>query len=78
MTPEEFGKKAKEKFMSGYNCAQAVIAAFADEPFFTKSGLTEKTAAIAVSGYGGGMGRLREVCGTVTGMFFVANLIHGY
>jgi len=37
MTPEEFGKKAKEKFMSGYNCTQAVTAAFADELFLQKA-----------------------------------------
>ncbi len=77
-TPEYFASLAKEKFLDGYNCAQSVVAAFAQEDFFINSGLTEKTAILAVSGFGGGMGRLREVCGTVTGMFFVASLKQGY
>lgn len=77
-SPEYFGNKAKENFKAGYNCAQALVSAFADEEFFVKSGLTERSAVIALSGFGGGMGKLREVCGAVSGMFFVANLITGY
>ena len=65
--------KAAQLFESGYNCAQAVAAAYADTV-----GMTEKQAARAVSGFGGGFGRLREVCGAVSGMVFIANILYGY
>lgn len=64
---------AKEYFKKGYNCAQAVLLAFAEE-----CGLDEKTAAVMASSFGGGMGRLREVCGCVSGMFLAAGLLYGY
>ena len=64
---------AAELFFQGYNCAQAVAVAFAD-----LIGLDEKTAARMVSGFGGGFGRLREVCGAVSGMTFVASCLYGY
>ena len=60
-------------FRSGYNCAQAVVLAFKDE-----LELDEKTLLMLASSFGGGMGRLREVCGAVTGMFIVAGLKYGY
>ena len=66
-------EKAHELFKSGYNCAQAVAVAFCD-----KTGLTEKQAARMASAFGGGMGRLREVCGAVSGMFFVLGFLYGY
>ena len=69
----EHGIKAAELFLNGYNCAQAVAVAFCDV-----TGLDEKTAARTVSPFGGGMGRLREVCGAVSGMFFVLSLLYGY
>ena len=69
----EHGIKAAELFLGGYNCAQAVAVAFCDV-----TGLDEKTAARAVSAFGGGMGRLREVCGAVSGMFFVLSWLYGY
>lgn len=65
--------KAAELFEGGYNCAQAVAAAFADV-----LGLEEKQAAKMVSGFGGGIGRLREVCGAVSGMVFVLSSLYGY
>ena len=65
--------KAATLFFEGYNCAQAVAMAFADTV-----GLDEKFCARAVSSFGGGMGRLREVCGAVSGMLFVAGLLYGY
>jgi len=65
--------KAATLFYEGYNCAQAVAMAFADTV-----GLDEKFCARAVSSFGGGMGRLREVCGAVSGMLFVAGLLYGY
>lgn len=64
---------AKELFYSGYNCAQSVAIAFADE-----LGLSETTLAKMVSGFGGGFSRLREVCGAISGMVFVANMLYGY
>ena len=60
-------------FVEGYNCAQAVAAAFGD-----LTGLDEKTAARMVSCFGGGMGRMREVCGAVSGMLMVAGVLYGY
>ena len=69
----DHGTKAAELFLQGYNCAQAVTVAFCDV-----TGLEEKTAARMVSAFGGGMGRLREVCGAVSGMFFVLSYLYGY
>ena len=60
-------------FEQGYNCAQSVFAAFCDE-----TGLDTDTALRLSSSFGGGMGRLREVCGAVTAMFMVAGLRFGY
>ena len=67
------GTRAKELFLEGYNCAQAVVLAY--EVFFDES---PETLAQLVSAFGGGMGRLREVCGSVSGMFFVLSKIYGY
>ena len=69
----DHGMKAMELFVEGYNCAQAVAVAFCDI-----TGLDEKTTARMVSPYGGGMGRLREVCGAVSGMLFVLGYLYGY
>ncbi len=66
-------EKAAIFFTEGYNCAQAVFAAFCDV-----TGMDEKTALTLSSSFGGGMGRLREVCGAVSGVFMVAGLIFGY
>ena len=66
-------EKAFELFKSGYNCAQAVAVAFCD-----LTGLTETQAARIASSFGGGMGRMREVCGAVSGMFMVLGLLYGY
>ena len=68
-----YSDKACDKFLSGCNCAQAVLCAFAD-----KAGLDEKTAMKLASSFGGGMGRLREVCGAVSAMFMLAGLLRGY
>ena len=65
--------KAKELFDKGYNCSQAVFAAFCDE-----TGLDFETALKLSSSFGGGMGRLREVCGAVSGIFMVIGLKYGY
>lgn len=67
------GEIAKQYFLDGYNCAQAVVLAFAQD-----FGLDKKTAVMLSSSFGGGMGRLREVCGAVSGMFMVLGLKYGY
>ena len=69
----DHGMKAAELFLSGYNCAQSVAVAFCDV-----TGLDEKTAARTVAAFGGGMGRLREVCGAVSGMLMVLGQLYGY
>lgn len=65
--------KAKEYFLSGYNCAQAVSMAFAD-----LMQMDVYTAARLTSGFGGGLARMREVCGSVSGMAFVMSSLYGY
>lgn len=67
MTVEERENRARELFSSGYNCCQAVAMTFADV-----IGLPENEVAKLASGFGGGMGRMREVCGTVSAMTMVA------
>lgn len=65
--------KAAELFMSGSNCAQAIVVAFGDV-----TGMEPSFAAKFSSSFGGGMGRMREVCGAVSGMLMVAGLLYGY
>lgn len=69
----DHGEKAAELFLQGYNCAQAVTVAFCDV-----TGLTADQAAKMASSFGGGMGRMREVCGAVSGMLLVAGMLYGY
>ena len=64
---------AAELFLKGYNCAQAVAMAFCDV-----TGLEEPFVAKMASSFGGGMGRMREVCGAVSGMVMVAGILYGY
>lgn len=64
---------SRELFEEGYSCSQAVVAAFCDE-----TGLDFETSLKISSSFGGGMGRLREVCGAVSGMFMVVGLKYGY
>ncbi len=64
---------AIENFMKGYNCSQAVTLAFAD-----LVPMDESTLLKLASSFGGGMGRLREVCGAVSGMFMITGLLYGY
>ena len=63
-------QKAKENFMKGYNCTQAVVLAFADV-----IGLDEKTALKISAPFGGGVGRMREICGTVSAMMMVCGML---
>ncbi len=69
----DHGTYAAELFLQGYNCAQAVVVAFAEE-----LGMTKEQAAKMASSFGGGMGRMREVCGAVSGMLLVAGMLYGY
>ena len=64
---------AAELFARDYNCAQAIAVAFCDV-----TGLSPEFSARMASSFGGGMGRMREVCGAVSGMLMVAGLLYGY
>ena len=66
-------EKARQYFKDGYNCCQAVVLAFIDELDIDKD-----TAMALASSFGGGVGRLREVCGAVSGMFMVLGALYGY
>lgn len=68
-----YEEKARALFREGYNCSQAVVLAFND-----KMKLDEGMALRMASSFGGGMGRLREVCGAVSGMFMVLGALYGY
>ena len=68
-----YSELATKYFKEGYNCSQALLLAFED-----KIDLDKATILKLSSSFGGGMGRLREVCGAVSGMFMVVGLIDGY
>ena len=63
---------AKEYFLKGKNCAQAVLMTFAD-----RAGLSEDEAFALASGFGGGIAKQGEVCGAVSGAAMVLSLIYG-
>ena len=65
--------QAAQLFLDGYNCAQAITVAFCDV-----TGLDKNFSARMASSFGGGMGRMREVCGAVSGMLLVAGILYGY
>ena len=64
---------AAQLFAEGYNCAQAVAMAFCD-----LTGMDEKQTAKLAAPFGGGMGRMREVCGAVSGMLMAYGQLYGY
>ncbi|MBR2650996.1 MAG: C_GCAxxG_C_C family protein [Clostridia bacterium] len=64
---------AMNNFLKGCNCSQSIMLAFCDV-----TGIDEKTALRLSSSFGGGMGRLREVCGAFSGMLLVAGILYGY
>jgi C_GCAxxG_C_C family probable redox protein len=66
-------EKAMQSFLDGHNCAQCMVLAFED--LLT---IDVETALKVASPFGGGMGRLREVCGSVSGMFLVLGFVKGY
>ena len=63
-------EKARELYLEGYNCAQAVALAFAD-----LTGTDVETVKLASAPFGGGMGRLGEVCGAVSGMLMTLSFV---
>lgn len=65
---------AEQNFLKGYNCAQSLMLAFAD---LLPIGDRELLSSIA-SPFGGGMGRLREVCGAVSASYMVLGMLKGY
>ncbi|MBR5289301.1 MAG: C_GCAxxG_C_C family protein [Clostridia bacterium] len=66
-------ERARELFLSGCSCSQAVFGAFALE-----LGIDHETAMRLTSSFGGGLGGARELCGAVSGMLMVAGLKWGY
>ncbi len=72
MTKEETIIKAQNIFDEGYACSQSILLTFLEQ-----FNLDEKTAKLISSTFGGGMGRLRQKCGAVTGGFMVLGLAYG-
>lgn len=66
-------EKARDLFLQGYNCAQSVFAAFCD-----MTRIPQEDALRLSSSFGGGIGRLREVCGAVSGMEMALGALMGY
>jgi C_GCAxxG_C_C family probable redox protein len=64
---------AESLFLQGYNCSQSVIGAFTED-----LELDKEFALKLSSSFGGGMGKLREVCGAVSAMFMIAGIKYGY
>ncbi len=71
--PKDHAALARDLFLQGYNCAQAVFCAFCDV-----TGLDEKQSARLASSFGGGLGRLRETCGAVSAAAMVLGAARGY
>lgn len=65
-------EKAAQLFSEGYNCSQSVFMAYAD-----LVGMDEIMAKQVSLGLGGGMGRMREVCGAVSGMVLLTGFVSG-
>ena len=68
----DHAEKACELFAGGLNCSQSVFAAFSDV-----TGMDCNLALRLSSSFGGGMGRMREVCGTCSAMFMIAGILYG-
>ena len=67
---ENHSQRAARLFREGYNCAQSVFVAYCD-----RTGLDEQTALRLSASFGGGMGRLREVCGAMSGALMVLGML---
>lgn len=70
--PEDRIQRAVELFMQGYGCCQSVLCAFSD-----LYGLDEEMALRIAAGFGGGVGRMRMMCGTVSALVILAGLEKG-
>ena len=70
------GKQARDNFNSGYNCSQSVLLAYED--YLKEKGLDHKTVLRMASPLGGGISRLREVCGAVSALCLLIGLTDGY
>lgn len=66
---EERVQRAVDNFMAGYGCCQSVVAAFADI-----YGMDEAMARRVAAGFGGGVGRMRMMCGAVSGIVMLVGL----
>lgn len=69
----DHGEKAQALFLEGCNCAQAVFTAFCDV-----TGFTNREAMALASSFGGGVGRMREICGALSGAFLAMGWLYGY
>ena len=65
-------RKAVDLFLAGYNCSQSVVVAFAD-----MYGIDEETAKRLSAGFGGGVGRMRMMCGAISGLVILIGLEEG-
>ncbi|MFX1571608.1 MAG: C-GCAxxG-C-C family protein [Promethearchaeota archaeon] len=65
-------EKVISSFRGDFNCAQSILSSFA-----TQYGLDKDTALRLATGFGGGMGRLQNTCGAVSGAFMVIGLRYG-
>ena len=72
ISPEEAKKRAKENFLSGFNCAQSVLEVFCGE-----LGIDRELALKSAQAFGGGTCRLREMCGAVNGMLLALSIKNG-
>jgi C_GCAxxG_C_C family probable redox protein len=72
ISKSEVISKAQLYFEEGYACSQSLLLAFSDH-----FNLDDRTAKLISSTFGGGMGRLRQKCGAVTGGFMVLGLAYG-
>lgn len=72
----ERAERARKNFLDGYNCAQSVVMAYVD--VFEQAGIDPEVAARLSSPFGGGMARMREVCGCVSGSLMIMGLVEGY
>ena len=70
---ENRAEKAKQLFFEGYNCTQAILCAFSDV-----TGYDMETSARLGSSFGGGLARLRQTCGAVSGAALVLGIVKGY
>ena len=68
-----YGDRAEQAFYSGCNCSQSAVLPFAEE-----IGMTREQVLKLVGGLGGGVGRMREVCGAFTGITLVLGALYGF